>query len=510
MGRSIYVFVDTHFFLHHKAASECDWRALLGKDVDEVTVVVCRTVQKEIDKHKHEKSGRTQRRARNTASLVGKIVEADAPQQLRATKPRVLLNFVLPPRGFVPPNGLNPSWGDDQITADILAFCTQYPDARVVLLTADVGLRATAKSYGLEAMNIPDAWRLVEEPDETARENARLKEEIATLSARGPKLVGSFEFDDCPVEVLELGTWFMPPPTGDQLNRVVEGILARHPMKASFDDLPAGGFQFTPPKPEAIETYRKAHSAWQVAVDAHVRRAVERIGDRQIVFDVDLGIENTVVEPADDFRIKLTLTGPFEFYMPPEMVRQRIPQHDAEPPRLDPLPSPPAPPQPTLVLSGTTQLASLRTPLDSLAHHAKPARDFARLLEQQNRAMNVGTSVFGVPSQRFMSPSLLRPHLNLSLRSNRDPQKVYWVTDSDDRVGTTELELECAQFAHQSPVDWTSLTLRCPITSGQSLGGELRATLSARNLRKPVAATLPIRIAVTEHDPLDFITRQWG
>ena len=85
------IFPDTQFFLHFKDAWDIPWCEKI--QADPITLLVCKTVQKEIEKHKNEQRGRPQDRARKYATRLAQVVVDDAPLVLRENGPRVLLDF---------------------------------------------------------------------------------------------------------------------------------------------------------------------------------------------------------------------------------------------------------------------------------------------------------------------------------------------------------------------------------------------------------------------------------
>src|ERR1019366_1146122 len=136
------IFPDTHFFLHFRDAPELPWSEIVPGD--EVRLVVCRTVQREIDRKERELRGRSQRRARKFAGLVGEIGMNRTPLVLRESDPRVTLDYVhRRPAGWAPPAGLSEGWGDDMMVADALAFMTATGEEAAVL-THDIGVYRTA------------------------------------------------------------------------------------------------------------------------------------------------------------------------------------------------------------------------------------------------------------------------------------------------------------------------------------------------------------------------------
>ena len=87
---TLYLFADSNLFLHYKPLNQIDWSTL--SDFDDIEVVVCRTVQREIDALKDGREGRRSDRARRVASTLLEIAQ-HGPQEHRAASPRVVLNL---------------------------------------------------------------------------------------------------------------------------------------------------------------------------------------------------------------------------------------------------------------------------------------------------------------------------------------------------------------------------------------------------------------------------------
>ena len=90
---TVYLFADTNLFLHYKDLDQIDW-SVLGT-FEHIEVVVCTTVQSELDALKDGPRGRRSKRARRTANKLVEITR-HGPQVLRKAGPRVTLNLYLP------------------------------------------------------------------------------------------------------------------------------------------------------------------------------------------------------------------------------------------------------------------------------------------------------------------------------------------------------------------------------------------------------------------------------
>ena len=182
---TLYLFADSNLFLHYKALHEIDWSRL--GDFDDIEVVVCRTVQREIDALKDGREGRRSARARGAASTFLEIAQR-GPQELMAASPRVLLTLyrTLQPKKDLA-DQLDYSQNDDRIIGHLAQFRQDNPSADARLLTRDSGPVLTAGSLGIPCTITPDDWRLAPEPDDRDRKIQELTQQVEGLRAQEPE-----------------------------------------------------------------------------------------------------------------------------------------------------------------------------------------------------------------------------------------------------------------------------------------------------------------------------------
>ena len=85
----LHLFPDTNVFVQCRALHELDWSAY-----DEIRLIVCTPVQREIDRHKARGNDRLGRRSRKVHQMFREIiVAADAYRVVRESRPRVGLLF---------------------------------------------------------------------------------------------------------------------------------------------------------------------------------------------------------------------------------------------------------------------------------------------------------------------------------------------------------------------------------------------------------------------------------
>ena len=87
---TLYLFADSNLFLLYKSIKQIDWSRL--GNFDDIEVVVCRAVQRELAALKDGSPGRRSERARKAASTLLKVAQ-HGPEAQRAASPRVVLNL---------------------------------------------------------------------------------------------------------------------------------------------------------------------------------------------------------------------------------------------------------------------------------------------------------------------------------------------------------------------------------------------------------------------------------
>lgn len=159
--------------LHGKPLEDVT-QQMLGLDRP-FTWLFVRTVVKELDEKTHHLNTRIKRRALTAL----RRLEQETP----------LVEFFVPtiPIQYAK-EGFDPDNKDDVIRAELVAFGNERPDADVVLVTLDIGMRIMARQRGITVAVPPVDIRAAEEVDETERENRQLRTRIAELENARPKL----------------------------------------------------------------------------------------------------------------------------------------------------------------------------------------------------------------------------------------------------------------------------------------------------------------------------------
>ena len=180
-----YVFFDTMIFIHCLPIEQIDVPKILGEA--SITLIVPRITIQELDKHKNTHPNR---KIKDRATTRLKVIQSCLASSEKEIRPGVGLELLMarPSRDFEE-HGLNLDWPDDELIAGVLKCKLDHPSDRVVLVSHDVGPTLTAIQLGIEAMEIPDEWRIPPEEDPLIKENKRLKNEILKLKKAQPNLI---------------------------------------------------------------------------------------------------------------------------------------------------------------------------------------------------------------------------------------------------------------------------------------------------------------------------------
>lgn len=177
-----YCYVDTNAFLHYRSFAEIDWCEEL--EVDDVVLVVCPAVVRELDKKKLDPDSKIREQARR---VISKLSGIGKPNEQSQVKPHVQLLFLSrEPKIDWGLEGLSPDILDDRIIASILT--ERDAQGFVLVITGDLGLRLKAQAKGIPWHTLPDSLLLSITKSPLELENARLKERLSRLENRLPEL----------------------------------------------------------------------------------------------------------------------------------------------------------------------------------------------------------------------------------------------------------------------------------------------------------------------------------
>lgn len=534
----MFLFPDTHFFLHFKHAQEIPWSEVT--DADPLHLIIGRAVQKEIEKHKYEMRGRPQDRARDYATKLARVVLDERPLMLREKKPQVLLDYrATRPAGWSAPGELDLAWGDDMLIADVLAFRAADPAVEVAVLTGDPGLIAKAKSFDVPVIALAGrGWEQPPEKTTAEKEVERLRRENENLKRIGPRIACHLFAGDKEIEEVQLELVRHPPLTPDQIDVLLAKVRANYPRTSEFSTQPNSRPSSSKPKhgldlsalgevsewrfptEEEINTYTGRYDAWYDELTTFLRETPAQLNEHLVSIDLRLVLQNDGNEPGQGTRLTVETVGGFLL----SDLNDDAHEHDAEPGKAfftkpGRFRAPPRHPQPTRVIKPTPVASNVGVSgavskhLQQI-HHAGLLGAVSEQLSEIDRIgrlfrepaigrgldslVNV-SHAFAVPQPLF-DPNLLRP----LVREPRDVHAFYW-RKTPSRNLVERWELECDEFQHRMDAEVFSIRVTAIDEGGLSRRGAIKVRLFARNMRQPFERVVPVRVVCVDADTLGLM-----
>lgn len=496
--KEVYFVVDTNALIQCRWLDEVEWSDVT--DSDKVRLIVCRPVQREIDKLKRS-PGRRGERARKVHAKIRKLLlKGNAELVVRDKSPQVHLSLFL--------QELSGSGGssqpDDQIVTCLGDYRQQFPEHQARLLTHDSGPMASAKHLGLPFTPIPDTWLLPPEPGWQQKEISRLKSKILELEAREPQFeVAALNSNGQEVDVLTIEIPEYRPFTEQEIDQLVDSVARHFPVQENFpppNPEQAGetrkcegqfDFVYLPPDKARIQKYQKEeYPAWLDScrtVFGDLHKECQQLPDPPWIF---IEARNTGTRPAINALVSMEAKGDFWLFTP---ERRKAPNEERETEKkLEGmhLPEPPKPPEWTWRLQ-------LKSDLDSYCDDSQPETDLAKIGITEALRANVASIADTTATLR--TEPLIHP-ASLPTSFQRDPEEFYW------RSGTRGIPLkfqsfECQRWRHASATEEFSAQIWLSDDAGE-ISGSLNFRIEAENLSRPVEHLIPVRITRVKIPPL--------
>ncbi len=224
-NRVLYLFPDTNLFIQCRPLEEIDWSDC--GDFEEIHLIVCRPVQREIDNQKSRGNDRVGRRARKANSIFQSIVSSNEGYHLvRESAPHVRL-YIDPTN--LPSQDLKDRLDYSKLDDEIAGCCYRYREEQesssVQLLTHDTGLMMTAKSISLSFTPVKDEWLLPPESTTKEREVARLQNELERLKKADPLFqIRCIDEQGKEIESIEVECGVYSPLTDDEVRELLRKL----------------------------------------------------------------------------------------------------------------------------------------------------------------------------------------------------------------------------------------------------------------------------------------------
>ena len=470
----LFLFPDTNVFIECKTLAELDWSDWI--EFSEIHLVVCRPVQREIDKLKSQGNDRVGRRARAANGLFRKIIQSSQDHELiKGSSPAVLL-YLGGPRS--PSAGLDDFLDyhkpDDEIVGYLHRFRQDKPEADARLLTNDTGPMMTAKTLELPFVPIKPDWLLPPEHNTLERENARLQATITQLERAEPRFNIELVNDEGEkLEKLNLKFNNYLPLSEDDLRALLQPLSDHFPLEDDFgprnpieERILGMKRDYTPATNEAITKYTdQAYPKWIKDCENLLSNLHSALQSEEGRPTFTLSVSNQGTRPGNNALVHIAAYGNFKICPPADTTEE------PEQPQKLALPLPPNPPR----------------------GRWKP-------LNQINKLLSARMGIFGGllnPFPRMIDLHTL-PMPTAGAPPRRDPNGFFYKPDRPTKPEES-FAVECEQWRHQTgEEDFVGELFFDEKT--EEIRGALKCEVHAENLSTPTEETFPVTITIKTAD----------
>lgn len=471
---ALYLFPDTNVFIQCRSLNEVDWSE--WGDFEQIHLIVCQAVQREMDGHKNRGNDRVGKRARKTCAVFRQIILNDQPYEIRESSPRVILSFdtsTSPTDLQLQP--VDRRSHDDQLVECVKAYCERNDSLDVRLLTHDIGPMMTAKSIGVPFVPVPDHWLLPPEPNKAEKQLAKLSGELERMKELEPRFrTRCLDDDDKEIDDIAIAYTVYEPLADDDLTALLDSLTTAFPIATDFGprkpieraNLWGWTDVYTPADDEVIEVYTtQEYPSWIEKCKSFLSNLHNELQDRARPV-IRLGATNEGSRPGKNVLIILRAGGQFKIGVSP--VEGENSDIDGENDlQLEKAPKPPR---------GEWKRTSA---LDWLSN------------------LSDAVSVEGVLQHGITEI----PNLSWADRS-RDPDGFYYKPERPDGA-VQSFTLECEQWRHGTEEEVFEAEIWVE-GKREDISGAIELEIHAENLSRPTRRIWPVRICVTRSSIRDY------
>ncbi len=305
---TIHVFVDTNTALHFRRPDQIDWVALTG--AQKVVLVASPVLLRELEEQKvHNRSARLRDRADKYIRWLAEHLRNPG----RDVRPGVQWHFITTePLIDFATNGLSSSVMDDHLIASVLTYSPE-DGGMVQVATADLPLEVKLRSRMITVLPIPDSDRLPQEPDPAEKEIRELKQQVARLQARFPKLTLLALGGQARFETRLPSTPKAPDPASlaemrDRHPRIILPNDPKNPTDPLTANLTQLGARINSMDLAARQfpEYNRRLTAFYEAYDQYLTKLAEWASNARLTLTIDLIVANEGTAPASDIDVILS------------------------------------------------------------------------------------------------------------------------------------------------------------------------------------------------------------
>jgi rRNA-processing protein FCF1 len=183
-----HLLLDTNILMHFRRINEIDWTTIAG--ADECRLLIAPVVIRELEKHKvqHSSAKLRDRAGEIISYLVGLAGATDGATVIRQGATLDFLDHE-PLLDFAQ-HRLSREIADDQLIASAIELGEAYENVSIVSNDAGLGIKLRSRPVGL--VRLPEELRLPSAEDAERKEIRDLRQQLARLQSRLPKLEVSF------------------------------------------------------------------------------------------------------------------------------------------------------------------------------------------------------------------------------------------------------------------------------------------------------------------------------
>ena len=475
MNDSLYLFLDTNVLIQCRALEELDWSE--WQEFKEIHLIVCRTVQREIDDQKNRGNSRVARRARKVSPVLRKIILGEEDYHtIKEVSPRVRLyieSSTVPSQQIK--NRLDYNKPDDEIIGYCHRYTQEHPDKDVRLLTHDTGPMMTAKNLNIPVVAVSESWLLPPEHDKAERRVAHLEAEIKRLQRAEPEFhircvrtqgedAGSLEFEYRVFEPLSeldvskfIGTLKSRFPISDDFG-------PREPVERNTGSIASrlGAKDYSvPASREKIEQYSDDYRDWVEGCETTLSNLHEALQIREGQPSFRFVIRNQGSRPGKDALVEIKAKGNL-------------------------LTSPPAWKDDEESDSGGESGLTLNPPPKA------PRR----------RSNSLRTIVSRLSSLAYANPLPLAPTYSPPFDAPGIDQNAFYYKPNRPSSPTRSFSLECQQWRHGTADEYFDVELFVDNCASE-VTGAVECVVHAQNLSSPVTMLVGVNIRLTSANTYD-------
>ena len=233
----LYLIPDTNFFIQCRALDEIRWCEF--GSFNEIHLIICLPVIREIDKNKSKGNDRLGRRSRKWNEKFGDLLERDQDHiVVQEKEPHVRWYF---DTEIEPYDGLNTrldyKTNDDRIVGCTYSYSQLNASNNTFLLTNDTGVILKSKACDVPYKRIPKSWLSKPENNAVERENKKLNEELTRLRKTEPEFqIAAVDDDGTEIEHREYEQKRYKKLTDEEIDNLMQSLQHQFPVEEEDSD----------------------------------------------------------------------------------------------------------------------------------------------------------------------------------------------------------------------------------------------------------------------------------